>query len=386
MSYTRDDFKGFFAHMPMTADVKTNLIGLDRAALETFFSDLGEKPFRARQLLQWIHQRGVTDFELMTDLSRSLRERLTASAEIRAPRLIREQVSNDGTVKWLLSEAGGSAVETVFIPEPGRGTLCISSQVGCMLNCTFCSTATQGFKRNLAADEIIGQVWFAVRALAEARLGNRQVTNVVFMGMGEPLLNLGAVRPALSLLRDDLAYGLASRRVTISTAGVVPGIDDLAVGEEFALAVSLHAPDDELRSRLVPLNRKYPLVELLEACQRFVRVHHRRSITFEYTMIDGVNDDRRQARGLVRLLNGLPCKLNLIPFNPFPGTPFRPSSPDAIYEFQKVTRAAGIITTVRKTRGDDIDAACGQLVGKLLEPSERRRLVQEQLARQALPA
>ncbi len=372
--------------MPSAAESKTNLLGLHRPDLERFFADLGEKPFRARQLLQWIHQRGVTDFALMTDLSRSLRARLETVAEVRPPRVIREQISADGTVKWLLSEHGGSAVETVFIPEPDRGTLCISSQVGCMLNCTFCSTATQGFKRNLSADEIIGQVWYAVNALAEPRLGERRVTNVVFMGMGEPLLNLPAVRPALSLLRDDLAYGLASRRVTISTAGVVPGIDDLAHGDEFALAVSLHAPGDELRTRLVPLNRKFPLAELMEACQRFVRVNHRRSITFEYTMIDGVNDSRREARGLVRLLNGLPCKLNLIPFNPFPGTPFKPSTPEAIYEFQKVTRAAGIITTVRKTRGEDIDAACGQLVGKLLEPSQRRRVVQEQLARQALPA
>jgi 23S rRNA (adenine2503-C2)-methyltransferase len=372
--------------MPASAEMKTNLIGLDRAGLERFFAAIGEKPYRARQLLQWIHQRGVTDFALMSDLSRALRERLSALAEIRPPRPIREQVSADGTVKWLLSESGGSAVETVFIPEPSRGTLCISSQVGCMLNCTFCSTATQGFKRNLDAAEIIGQVWYAVQALAEDRLGGRRVTNVVFMGMGEPLLNLNAVKPALSLLRDDLAYGLASRRVTISTAGVVPGIDDLSAGEEFALAVSLHAPDDELRGRLVPLNRKYSVVDLMAACQRFVRARPRRSITFEYTMIDGVNDRPKQARGLVRLLNGLPCKINLIPFNPFPGTPFSPSSDEAIYEFQKITRAAGIITTVRKTRGDDIDAACGQLVGKLLSPSERRRVVQEQLALQVVMA
>ncbi|MGY6630860.1 MAG: 23S rRNA (adenine(2503)-C(2))-methyltransferase RlmN [Wenzhouxiangella sp.] len=372
--------------MPAGPAIKTNLIGLDQAGLEGFFAELGEKPYRARQLLQWIHQRGVTDFEQMTDLSRALRERLSLVAEIVPPRVIREQCSADGTVKWLLSEAGGSAVETVFIPEETRGTLCISSQVGCMLNCTFCSTATQGFKRNLSSAEIIGQVWHAVNTLADGRFGDRRVTNIVFMGMGEPLLNLDAVVPALSLLRNDLAYGLASRRVTISTAGVVPGIDQLAHGEEFALAVSLHAPDDELRARLVPLNRKYPLEELMAACQRFVRVHHRRSITFEYTMINGVNDGRAQARGLVRLLNGLPCKINLIPFNPFPGTPFQPSTDEAIYEFQKVTRAAGIITTVRKTRGDDIDAACGQLVGQLLSPSERRRVVQEQLARQALSA
>ncbi|MEE4330798.1 MAG: 23S rRNA (adenine(2503)-C(2))-methyltransferase RlmN [Wenzhouxiangella sp.] len=372
--------------MSATPAERTNLLGLDRAALERFFAELGEKPFRARQVLQWVYQRGVADFDAMTDLSRSLRDRLAAVAEISAPRVIREQRSADGTVKWLLAVQGGSAVEAVFIPEPSRGTLCISSQVGCMLNCTFCSTATQGFKRNLSGSEIIGQVWHAVNALADPRLGERKVTNVVFMGMGEPLLNLEAVGASLSLLRDDLAYGLASRRVTISTAGVVPGIDHLAHGEEFALAVSLHAPDDELRTRLVPLNRKYPLVELMAACKRFVSVHHRRSITFEYTMIDGVNDGRAQARGLVRLLNGLPCKINLIPFNPFPGTPFRPSSDEAIYEFQKVTRAAGIITTVRKTRGEDIDAACGQLVGKLLSPSERRVIVQQQLARQALSA
>ena len=372
--------------MPVSAAIKTNLIGLDRASLGAFFADLGEKPYRARQLLQWIHQRGVTDFALMSDLSRQLREKLEQIAEIRPPRVVREQVSSDGTVKWLLSETGGSAIETVFIPEGARGTLCISSQVGCMLNCTFCSTATQGFKRNLDAAEILGQVWYAVQSLASERLGQRRVTNIVFMGMGEPLLNLGAVKPALSVLRDDLAYGLASRRVTISTAGVVPGIDSLSNGEEFALAVSLHSPENDLRSQLVPLNRKYPLSELMAACQRFVRARPRRSITFEYTMIDGVNDEYRHARGLVRLLNGLPCKINLIPFNPFPGTPFRPSTDTVIYEFQKVTRAAGIITTVRKTRGDDIDAACGQLVGKLLGPSERRRLVQEQLALQVLSA
>ena len=372
--------------MPAGPIKKTNLLGLDRAGLERFFADLGEKPYRARQLLQWIHQRGVTDFEAMTDLARGLRTRLDQTAEITAPRVIREQCSSDGTVKWLLAVDGGSAVETVFIPEPARGTLCISSQVGCMLNCTFCSTATQGFKRNLSGAEIIGQVWRAVNELASPRLGGRRVTNVVFMGMGEPLLNLEAVSASLALLRDDLAYGLAARRVTISTSGVVPGIDCLAHGEEFALAVSLHAPDDALRTRLVPLNRKYPVAELMAACKRFVAVNKRRSITFEYTMIEGVNDGRAQARGLVRLLNGLPCKINLIPFNPFPGTPFKPSGDEAIFEFQKVTRAAGIITTVRKTRGDDIDAACGQLVGKLLSPSERRVMVQQQLAQQALSA
>jgi 23S rRNA (adenine2503-C2)-methyltransferase len=365
---------------------RLDLLGLDRERLEGFFVQQGEKPFRARQILQWIHQRGVTEFAEMTDLSQKLRDRLEALATISRPRVIREQLSDDGTIKWLLAVNGGSAVETVFIPEAQRGTLCISSQVGCMLNCTFCSTATQGFKRNLSTAEIIGQVFHAVRELESGRFGERRVTNVVFMGMGEPLLNLDGVQPALNLLRDDLAYGLAARRVTISTAGVIPGLDQLAGGVEFALAVSLHAPDDELRSKLVPLNRKYPVSDLLEACKRYVRGNKRRTVTFEYTMIDGVNDGRAQAKGLVRVLNGLPCKINLIPFNPFPGTPFRPSSPEAIYEFQKITRAAGIITTVRKTRGEDIDAACGQLVGKLLSPSERRRTVQEQLARQALPA
>lgn len=361
-------------------------MGLDRQGLEAFFVSLGEKPFRARQLLQWIHQRGVTDFEGMTDLSQGLRNQLSDLAVIQAPRMLRESISSDGTVKWLVSEQGGSAVETVFIPETGRGTLCISSQVGCMLNCTFCSTATQGFKRNLSADEIIGQVWFASERLKQITQDQAKITNVVFMGMGEPLLNLPAVRPALSVLRDDLAYGLAARRVTISTAGVVPGIDQLATGVEFALAVSLHAPTDELRERLVPLNKKYPLAELMEACRRYVAIDKRRSITFEYTMIEGVNDQIQQAKGLRRLLDGLPCKVNLIPFNPFPGTPFKPSNDATLYAFQMAVRAAGIVTTIRKTRGDDIAAACGQLVGELLSPSERRRMVQAQLAQQALTA
>ncbi|HEY7907201.1 MAG TPA: 23S rRNA (adenine(2503)-C(2))-methyltransferase RlmN [Wenzhouxiangella sp.] len=363
-----------------------NLLGLDRQGLADFFLTLGEKPFRARQVLQWIHQRGVTDFSEMTDLSQSLRERLKDVAIIESPRMIRESQSSDGTVKWLLSERGGSAIETVFIPETGRGTLCISSQVGCMLNCTFCSTATQGFKRNLSADEIIGQVWFAARRLDELSGGEAKITNVVFMGMGEPLLNLLAVKPSLAILRDDLAYGLAARRVTISTAGVVPGIDQLVDGTEFALAVSLHAPTDELRERLVPLNRKYPIETLLAACRRYIDHDKRRSITFEYTMIEGVNDQPSHARGLRRILDGLPCKVNLIPFNPFPGTPFKPSDDATLYAFQMAVRSAGIVTTIRKTRGDDIAAACGQLVGELLSPSERRRIVQTQLAEQALSA
>lgn len=369
--------------MPAGPDNMVNLLGLDRAGLERFFADIGEKPFRARQILQWVHQRRMRDFARMTDLSLKLRERLETIATITPPRIISEQCSADGTVKWLMATKSGNAVEAVFIPETDRGTLCISSQVGCMLNCTFCSTATQGFNGNLDCAEIIGQVWQAADSLGHEP-GNRRITNVVFMGMGEPMLNLEAVEPALGLLRDDLAYGLASRRVTISTAGVVPGIDRLSEGEEFALAVSLHAADNDLRTRLVPLNRKYPVEELIEACKRFVSKNPRRSVTFEYTMIDGVNDRPEHARALVRRLSCLASKINLIPFNPFPGTPFRPSSDEAIYEFQKITRAAGLITTVRKTRGEDIDAACGQLVGKLLTPSQRRQLVQQQLARQAV--
>lgn len=372
--------------MSAVTDSRVNLLGMDRHALEQFFAQLGEKPFRARQVLQWVHQRQVTDFAEMTDLSRPLRERLMACAVVTRPQAMREQVSNDGTVKWLLREAGGSAVETVYIPEPKRGTLCISSQVGCMLNCTFCSTATQGFKRNLAAEEIIGQVWYACERLKALTDRDRPVTNVVFMGMGEPMLNLDAVVPALSLLRDQLAYGLAARRVTISTAGVVPAIDQMAEGVDFALAVSLHAADDALRERLVPLNRKYPLDELMAACKRFTQARPKRSVTFEYTMIRGVNDQPEHARALPKRLNGLPCKLNLIPFNPFMGTPFQCSEPEVMEAFQAITRAAGIVTTIRKTRGDDIDAACGQLVGKVLAPSERRRLVQSQLARQAILA
>ncbi|HLS04850.1 MAG TPA: 23S rRNA (adenine(2503)-C(2))-methyltransferase RlmN [Wenzhouxiangella sp.] len=371
--------------MPAGLDKKTNLLGLDRAGLERFFVELGEKPFRARQLLQWIHQRGISDFSQMTDLSLALRDRLASIAKVAAPEVVREQRSGDGTIKWLISIAGGSAVEAVYIPEAGRGTLCISSQVGCMLNCTFCSTATQGFKRNLSATEIVGQVWRAVGRLREMHGSDRQhVTNIVFMGMGEPMLNLDAVRPTLSLLRDDLAYGLGARRVTVSTAGVIPGIDALAEGVEFALAVSLHAAENDVRSRLVPLNRKYPVEELIAACRRFVDAGHRRNITFEYTMIDGVNDQPEHARALVRRVSVLPCKINLIPFNPFPGTPFKCSSDEAIDRFREITRAAGLVTTVRKTRGQDIDAACGQLVGKLLSPSQRRLTMQQQLARQAL--
>jgi 23S rRNA (adenine2503-C2)-methyltransferase len=266
---------------------------------------------------------------------------------------------------------GANAVETVYIPEPKRGTLCISSQVGCALNCSFCSTGAQGFNRNLSTGEIIGQVWQAAKALGHERNGQRKITNVVFMGMGEPLTNFDAVAPALSLLRDDLGYGLAAKRVTISTAGMVPGIDKLRDTIDVALAVSLHAPEDELRQQLVPLNRKYPIAQLMEACQRYVSDKHKRSVTFEYTLIDGVNDHPEHARALVKLLRRLPSKLNLIPFNPFPGTSYRCATPEKISAFQQIVMDGGLIATVRKTRGDDIDAACGQLAGKVVDRTRR---------------
>ena len=352
---------------------RINLLDFDEHGLRAFFESIGEPAFRAEQLLKWIYHQQVTDFDQMTNLSKPLRARLAEIATIAPPAILREQVSRDGTVKWLMGFGGANAVETVFIPEPNRGTLCISSQVGCALNCTFCSTGAQGFNRNLSTGEIIGQVWQAARALGHQRNGTRRITNVVFMGMGEPLLNFDAVAPALALLRDDLGFGLAARRVTISTAGLVPGIDRLRETIDVALAVSLHAPEDEVREQLVPLNRKYPIAELMAACQRYVADKHKRSITFEYTLIDGVNDHPEQARKLVKLLRRVPSKLNLIPFNPFPGTAYRCSTPDRISAFQQIVMDGGLIATVRKTRGDDIDAACGQLAGKVVDRTRRSR-------------
>jgi 23S rRNA (adenine2503-C2)-methyltransferase len=328
--------------------------------------------------MRWIYHQQAADFEAMTDLSLGLRQRLNELAEIRPPEIVMEQRSTDGTVKWLMGLPGGNAVETVFIPEPGRGTLCVSTQVGCALNCTFCSTATQGFNRNLSTAEIIGQVWQAARALGHERNGERAITNVVMMGMGEPLLNFEAVAPALKLMRADLGFGLASRRVTVSTAGLVPGIARLKDAVDVALAVSLHAPVDELRTQLVPLNRKYPVAELMAACASYLEGKHKRSVTFEYTLMDGVNDHPEHARKLVKLLRRLPSKLNLIPFNPFPGTHYRCSSVERITAFQDIVRQGGLIATVRKTRGDDIDAACGQLVGKVRDRTRRSERLQAQ--------
>lgn len=359
---------------------RINLMDMDATLLREFFESIGEKSFRAGQILKWIYHQGVTDFEQMTNLSFDLRKRLQQIAEINPPRVLSTQTSQDGTQKWLMGFGGGNAVETVFIPEPKRGTLCISSQVGCALNCSFCSTGAQGFSRNLSTGEIIGQVWLAAQALGHERNGKKRITNVVLMGMGEPLLNFEAVAAALSLLRDDLGFGLAAKRVTLSTAGLVPGIYRLRETIDVALAVSLHAPEDELRETLVPLNRKYPIRELMQACADYVSDKHKRTVTFEYTLIDGVNDHPEHARKLVKLLRRLPSKLNLIPFNPFPGTAYRCSSESRILAFQKIVMQGGLIATVRKTRGDDIDAACGQLVGKVLDRTRRSERIRAQMS------
>ena len=348
-----------------SADENPNLIGMPRAELEDFFVGLGEKPYRARQVLQWIHQRDASGFDVMTDLSRKLRERLEQVARIELPQVLRESASADGTVKWLFESGAGQAIESVFIPEPGRGTLCISSQVGCALDCAFCATGAQGFNRNLSAAEIVGQVSFANRVLPRRDNGEPAITNVVFMGMGEPLANYRNVLPALQILLSDLAFGLSRRRVTVSTSGIVPHIDRLGADCNVSLAVSLHAPDDALRDRLVPINRVHPIEALLAACWRYAALHANRFITFEYVMLDGVNDSPEHADRLAELLAGNPAKINLIPFNPFPGNEFRRSPTATIQAFQNRLRRRGIVVTTRKTRGDDIDAACGQLAGKV---------------------
>lgn len=356
-----------------------NLLDLDPRGLEAFFTGLGEKPFRARQLLKWVYHHGHTGFDGMTDMSLALRQRLAQEASIELPKVVSEKTSTDGTRKWLIGVGDNSAVETVFIPEPNRGTLCISSQVGCMLNCTFCSTATQGFRRNLTTAEIIGQVLIAARSLGHSP-DSRRITNVVLMGMGEPLLNFEPVVRALRLMVDDLGFGLAGRRVTVSTAGWVPGIDSLREAVDVSLAVSLHAADDALRNELVPLNRKYPIAELFSACRRYLAGKSRARITIEYTLIDGVNDSVEDAAALVRLLRRIPCKLNLIPFNPFPGTGYRRSTDTAIDAFRRRVLEGGIVATVRRTRGDDIDAACGQLTGQFLDRTRRRERFEHRVA------
>ena len=357
----------------MTAGAeKLNLLGMSRGELGVFFADLGEKPFRAQQLLQWVHQRGVTDLEAMTDLSKSLRAKLSGLATVALPRVDSQHESSDGTIKWLFASGSGQRVEAVYIPEPARGTLCISSQVGCALDCAFCATGAQGFNRNLTAAEIIGQVWHANAVLPRRPNGETAVTNVVFMGMGEPLANYRNVVPALELLISDYAYGLSRRRVTISTSGIVPHIDKLGDDCNVSLAVSLHAPNDELRNRIVPINKLHPIDELLEACWRYAAKRANRFVTFEYVMLHNVNDSLARADELADLLFGKPAKVNLIPFNPFPGTEFRRSGSETIRYFQDRLRDRGIVATTRRTRGDDIDAACGQLAGKVSDRVRRR--------------
>lgn len=349
----------------------TNLLDFDLEGLVAFCERLGEKRFRATQLLRWIHQKGASDFEQMSDLAKSLREKLKASAHIKELQVISRHDSADGTIKWLFDVGGGNAIESVFIPEGDRGTLCISSQAGCAVGCRFCSTGHQGFSRNLTTGEIVAQLWFAEHFLRRQRqTSERVISNVVMMGMGEPLQNYAALLPALRVMLDDHAYGLSRRRVTVSTSGVVPMIDRLGADCPVALAVSLHAPNDLLRDNLVPLNRKYPIRELLEACRRYLEFAPRDFITFEYCMLDGVNDQPEHAQQLVDLVStrggqGISCKFNLIPFNPFPQSGLNCSPPARIMSFAKILSEAGIVTTIRKTRGDDIDAACGQLAGDI---------------------
>jgi 23S rRNA (adenine2503-C2)-methyltransferase len=352
---------------------RVNLLGLPRAQLETFVATrLGAKPFRARQLMKWIYRRGAADFSTMSDLAQEFRGRLDQIAAITVPQIVTEQLSKDGTRKWMLRMDEVQGIETVYIPEPDRGTLCISSQVGCAMDCTFCATAQQGFNRNLSAAEIVGQVWLAQRELAKTSgvavgEGGRKITNIVFMGMGEPLANYRNVLPAMRIFLDDLGYDLSRRRVTLSTSGLVPQIYKLAEECNVALAVSLHAPNDALRDELVPINRKHPIAELLDACWHYIERQNGRSITFEYVMLDGVNDTLSHARQLARLMQGRPAKLNLIPFNVFPGTRYRRSAAAAIVKFRDILNDHGVIATIRKTRGDDIEAACGQLAGRVTD-------------------
>lgn len=357
--------------IPETDTLKPNLVGLDREGMRQFFVSIGEQAYRGDQVIQWIHQRGLRDINAMTNLSKSLRQKLSDEAEIRLLPVVNHQASKDGTQKWLLQLHDGSAIETVFIPEEDRGTLCISSQAGCALNCTFCSTARQGFHRNLGADEIIAQLLTAQMELGGYEASQRTITNVVMMGMGEPLLNFDNVVTAMNIMLDDFAYGLSKRRVTLSTSGVVPMIDKLKEACPVSLAVSLHAANDDLREELVPLNGKYKIKELLEACKRYVDGEPRRRVTIEYVMIDGVNDSPVHAKELAKCLQGVPSKINLIPFNPFPGTTYQRSSNENIERFRDILFKAGYVVVTRRTRGKDIMAACGQLAGQVQDKTSR---------------
>ncbi len=349
----------------MATEQKTNLLGLNRKAMEALFEGLGSKAFHGRNVLKWIHKHGVTDFDAMTDVPKKLRAQLAEIAEVRVPEIVFDQPSRDGTHKWVLELDCNNRIESVLIPDGDRTTLCVSTQVGCALDCSFCSTAKQGFNRNLSVAEIIGQVWVAVREM------DKPLTNVVLMGMGEPLANFDAVVAAMDIMQDDLTYMLSKYRVTISTSGIVPALNELRKVSDVSLAVSLHAPNNELRDQLVPINRKYPLEQLIPACRDFIKGDKRRKITWEYVMLDGVNDTDRHAKQLIRLLEGTPSKMNLSPFNPFPGTEYRSSPPERIEAFRRRLMKAGIISMTRKTRGEDIDAACGQLVGRVKDRSRR---------------
>ncbi len=355
------------------ADQRVHLLGLTRDEVTRLFTDMGEKPFRAKQVLKWVHSRQVHDIDAMTDLSRSLRDRLRERVILETPEVLYDRTASDGTRKWLVRMSGGSAVETVFIPESNRGTLCVSSQIGCALDCSFCSTGKQGFNRDLSASEIIAQMWVAAQALEGDRdKTERRITNVVFMGMGEPLLNFGPVMAAIDLMMDDYAYGLSKRRVTLSTSGVVPAIRDMAGRTDCSLALSLHAPNDELRNEIVPLNRKYGIAETLQACHHYLDgLADKRRLTIEYTLINEVNDHLAHARELAELLHDTPCKINLIPFNPFPNSGYERPSNNRCMRFRDVLLEAGYNVTIRKTRGDDIDAACGQLVGQVADRTQR---------------
>ena len=357
--------------------MKTNLLNYDLPALTEYFQQIGQKPFRAKQVMRCIHQAGASSFDEMTDLAKALRAELQQHAELAVPALMTAQESQDGTRKWLLDVGTGNGVETVFIPESERGTLCISSQIGCALECTFCSTGRQGFNRNLSAAEIIGQLWWANKAMGVTPKNERVISNVVMMGMGEPLANFDNVVTALSIMLDDHGYGLSRRRVTVSTSGMVPQMDRLKEVMPVALAVSLHASNDAVRDEIVPLNKKYPLKELMAACQRYLVKAPRDFVTFEYVMLDGVNDKPQHARELLSLVKDVPCKFNLIPFNPFPNSGYNRSSNENIRVFREILQEAGLVVTVRKTRGDDIDAACGQLAGQVKDKTRRQEKWQQ---------
>lgn len=353
--------------------MKTNLLNFDLPSLTAYFAEISEKPFRAKQVMRWMHLGGVDNFAQMTDLAKSLRTKLLDKAEIVVPELIVEQKSHDGTRKWLLNVGTGNGIETVFIPEDSRGTLCISSQIGCALECMFCSTGRQGFNRNLSVAEIIGQLWWANKALGVTPKDERVISNVVMMGMGEPLANFDNVITALRIMLDDHGYGLSRRRVTVSTSGMIPQMDRLKEEVPVALAISLHASNDQVRDRIIPLNKKYPLKDLMAACQRYLVKAPRDFITFEYIMLKDVNDKPEHARELIQLVKDVPCKFNLIPFNPFPHAGFERSDNNRIRVFREILQEAGFVVTVRKTRGDDIDAACGQLAGKVKDKTRRQQ-------------